>query len=435
MSLKNRLAIWFAIAMLAGCAGSKEAGEQEAETRPSRTTDPVVYLDPGLAPADALARSVQLYGRSESSLPIMAIGTSDRLTLEFDLMTDRPRPLSVYFYHADRMWRRDLLPAEYMAGFYNDHLLEYRASQAVQSRYVHYAYTFPNENVRFRLSGNYIVRVTEQGEEDEVLFERAFFVSEQAANPDLYLEQVLLGGTAFPGVLPLVRFTPPEAIRGDVFNYDVCFVRNGRIERARCSSEPMLAAQPALQFDLRREQAFFPEAADYFLDVSTFRAGRQIESVDLTRTPYLVRLEPDYAQFPGHPGAPPLNGQTVISGAVPHVADPDVNGDYAEVIFSFIPPDDEPLDGEILVTGSFNNWQYDPDYRMEWVADQSRYEARVLLKQGQYEYRYFSPDRRMRQILSQATPRQDNLYTAFVYFSDNRVSTDRLLAVGGTRSR
>lgn len=435
MSLKSGHFIWVVIALFAGCAGSKEAGEPEGEPRQDRTYDPIGYLDPGLAPADVRARSVQLYGRTEASLPIMALGTSDRLTLEFDLMADHPRPLSVYFYHADRTWRRDLLPAEYMSGFYSDHLLEYRPSQAVQSRYVHYTYRFPNENVRFRLSGNYIVRVTEQGNENEVFFERAFFVSEQAATPDLYLEQVLLGGMAFPGVLPLVRFTPPEAIRGDVFNYDVCFVRNGRIERARCSSEPMLAAQPALQFDLQRDQAFFPEAADYFLDISSFRGGRQVESVDLTRTPYLVRLEPDYAQFPGHPAAPLLNGQSVISGAVTGVADPDLNGDYADVVFSFIPPDEEPVDGEILVTGSFNNWQYDPDYRMEWRPEQRRYEATVLLKQGQYEYRYFSPDRRMRQILAQATPRQENLYTAFVYFSDNRVSTDRLLAVGGTRSR
>ncbi len=431
---KTVLAVLIA-ALLAGCAGPREAGEDEPPGAAPRSTGSGGYLDPGLAPSALAARSIQLYGQNEASLPIMQLGTNDVLTLEFDLMTDRARPLTIYFYHADRTWQRDLLPGEYMTGFFNDQILDYRSSTASQSQYVHYNYRFPNQAIGFRLSGNYILRVTEVGAEDEPLLERAFFVTEQAANPDLFLEQVLLGGAAFPGTLPFVRFTPPQAIQGNVFDYDVCFVRNGRIERARCSDQPLLGSQPALQFDLEREEAFFPEAADYFVDVSSLRVGPGIERTDLTTNPYEVQLAPDYANFPGHPGAPLLNGQPVISSAVTGIGDADVTGDYAEVIFTFIPPENEPLEGELLVFGSFNGWQYDPAYRMQWDPVEEVYQGRFLMKQGQYEYRYFSPDRRLRQILATATPRLENLYMAFVYFSDNSVSTDRLLAVGGTMTR
>ena len=105
------------------------------------------------------------------------------------------------------------------------------------------------------------------------------------------------------------------------------------------------------------------------------------------------------------------------------------------MVFTLIPPENEPLEGDLLISGSFNSWQYDPAYRMTWEPGEGVYKGRVLLKQGQYEYRYFSPDRRLRQILSTAMPRTDNLYMAFVYFSDNSVSTDRLLGVGGTMTR
>ena len=433
MSLTRGMIVLALSALAVGCAGSKEAGEEERRSAAPRSADGTAYLDPGLAPSAGIARSIQLYGEAETSMPILALGSSERLTLEFDLMTDRSRPLSVYFYHADRTWRRDLVPAEYMSGFFSDQLLDYRSSHAVQSRYVHYTYRFPNDSIGFRLSGNYIIRVTEQGAEHAPLFERAFFVSEQAASPDLFLEQVMLGGAAFPGTLPYVRFTPPRGIQGNVFDYDVCFVRNGRIERARCSDQPLLASQPALQFDLEREHAFYPEAADNFVDLSSLRAGRSIESTDLTATPYVVTLEPDLANFPGHPGAPFLNGQPVISSVAG--GDADVFADYAEVIFTFVPPESQQLDGELLVSGSFNNWQYDPQYRMSWIPDEGLYRGSVLLKQGQYEYRYFSPDRRLRQILANAAPRTQNLYTAFVYFSDNGASTDRLLAVGGALTR
>lgn len=430
------ISVMMLAAVIAGCAGSRETGDEEsAPAAPRSSANGSGYLDPGLAPAAKVARSIQLYGQSESSLPIMQLGTNDQLTLEFDLMSDRARPLTVFFYHADRTWRRDLMPSEYMSGFFHDQIMDYRASAASQSRYVHYTYRFPNESIDFRLSGNYVLRVTEVGAEDQPLLEQAFFVTEQAANPDLYLEQVLLGGAPFPGTLPLVRFTPPRAIQGNVFDYDVCFVRNGRIERARCSNEPLLGSQPALQFDLEREQAFFPEAADYFVDVSALRVGPGIERTDLTKNPYEVQLAPDYANFPGHPGAPLLNGQPVISSVVTGLGDADVSADYAEVVFTFIPPENEPLEGDLLISGSFNSWQYDPAYRMAWEPAEGVYKGRVLLKQGQYEYRYFSPDRRLRQILSTAMPRTDNLYMAFVYFSDNSVSTDRLLGVGGTMTR
>ena len=419
----------------AGCSGGREAGEADARTSDDPLAErfiPREFSDPGLAPSSTDIKTVQLYGEEETDLPIMQLATGRGLTLEFDLMSRQARPLSVYFYHADRSWRRDLLPTEYLQGFTYDEILEYQTSHASASDYVHYTYRFPNENIRFRLSGNYILRVAEQGAEHEVLFERAFFISEEAASPDLLVESIMLGIAAFPGTLPLVRFTPPQSIQGNAFDYDVCFVRNGRIERARCSDRPILASQPTLQFDLERHDAFYPEAADYFLDLSSLNVRRGIERTDLSTAPHQVVLEPDYANFPGTLGAPLLNGQTIVSDAAQNLGDADVFAEYVETRFSFVPPDEEPLEGELLLTGSFNDWQYDPSYRMEWVADARRYEGVFLLKQGLYEYRYFSPDRRLRRILSNAMPRTENLYLAFVYYSDMRVSTDRLLGVSGT---
>src|SRR5690606_18599323 len=131
-------------------------------------------------------------------IPILIAGTGEYLTLEFDIMGLTGQPLSAYFYHADREWRRDLSPPEYMASFQRDDLLDYNSSRATEADYVHYIYRFPNAAVDFRISGNYIVRITEQGQEDAVLFERPFFVSEQSANPEMGSEQVMIGGRGFP---------------------------------------------------------------------------------------------------------------------------------------------------------------------------------------------------------------------------------------------
>jgi hypothetical protein len=420
------------------CTGAREGGEEGDErraVRPPQAVEVDVELD--LAPAAGAVRTIQLYPgtRAEDQLPVFSMQDNEPLTLEFDLMESSSRPLSIYFYHTDRAWRRDLMPIEYMASFQRDDLLDFSPSRATNVRYVHYTYRFPNANIRFTLSGNYIVRVTEQGREDEILFERPFFVAEQTVIPSTAFQNTIVAGQGMPATIPRVRFTPPEENTGNPFDYSVCFIRNGQLEQARCSDNPLMGGLPALQFDLEPRTAFPAEPAEYFLDLSALRPGGQIEAADVAEATPLVTLKPDYAAFPGTPFAPLLNGQAVVSGAVRDVADPDVSAEYAEVGFSFVPPDEQALSGTLYIAGSFSAWGNDPDYRMHWVAERGRYEGSVLLKQGQYEYRYQSPDVELRQLFRQAPPRAENVYYTFVYFSDIRVNTDRLLGVEAITAR
>ena len=86
------------------------------------------------------------------------------------------------------------------------------------------------------------------------------------------------------------------------------------------------------------------------------------------------------------------------------------------------------MPGGLFITGSFNGWGFDLANELRWVAEDGRYEGELLIKQGQYEYRYTSPDPRVRRQLQTRLPRSENLYSAFVYFSDTAMRTDRLLA-------
>ncbi|WP_243665202.1 type IX secretion system plug protein domain-containing protein [Rhodothermus marinus] len=157
------------------CAGARESGRQgsRAAQRPAPT---VSTVGPELQPDAEAVGQVQLYqGDDERQWPILLLGGRERLTLRFDLLSEQGRPLSIYFYHADHAWRRDLMPIEYLDTFARDDLTDYAPSEHTAIPYQHYVYRFPNDNIRFRLSGNYILRVTEQGQEETVLFERAFF--------------------------------------------------------------------------------------------------------------------------------------------------------------------------------------------------------------------------------------------------------------------
>ncbi len=414
---------------VAGCSSTEKERDEQAAPAPTE----VVSL---FAPrADGIG-TIQLHRTGdEASLPVLSLPSGQTLSLAFDLVREAGRPLSVYFYHADRSWRRDLVPAEFLESFHRDDLLDYGPSIGSQIPYTHYRYEFPNRSIAFRISGNYVVRVTEQGMEDDVLFERPFYVSEQATPIDLSVGNVMVAGSPVPYLQPTLSFTPPNPAYGNAFDYTVCFQRNGLLDDGRCTDDASLAMVPQLTYYLEPEEAFGPRITEHFLDISEIRVGGRVERADLQSDPFRLVLEPDYIRFPGAIGVPLLNGNPVVEGAVTSLNDPARSADYVQVDFALVPENDVPVRGDVWVLGSFNDWEPRIGNRMEFNEERRRYEGSALLKQGRYEYRYGFENASVRRQVAYDSPlASEGLLTAFMYFSDIRVSTDRLITAATVRS-
>lgn len=415
------------VLLLAACVGTDEA--QLAEPDYGGAAE----VGFALARTDEAVRTVQLYpSGDEASLPIVGLQSGQTLTLEFDLLADYGEPFTVYFYHADRQWRRDLLPTEYLRSFVSDDLRDYEPSLGTEVRYVHYTYEFPNQHIQFLRSGNYVLRVTEPGNEHAVLFERAFFISEQSAEVDFAVRSGT--GSYFQ---PLARVSPPTGLDSPTFDYNVCFARNGRFERARCADEPTLVGGSLFEFLLPRPAAFGPEGPLFDLDLSYLQAGPQIVRVDLQTSPYTVVLDADYARFGSDLFEEALTGQPLVSSAVQDATSgADVSAEYVEAHFAYVPQDERELAGPVILTGSFNDWAIDPDHALSWNPAARRYEGRVLLKQGRYAYRYYVDDPAERERITRTFEiGQPSLYTALVYVHDPSYNTDRLLSVSNIFGR
>ena len=419
------------LVLTAGCKSTEQQPGEDTSSPPARATS-----GPDLAAPDEAVRTIQLYqGENEQSLPVVGLGGDGALTLEFDLMAEQGRPLSVYFQHADRQWRRDLSASQVLESFQDDRLLDYQPSRGTEVPYVHYEYRFPNDDIRFRLSGNYILRVTERGRRDSVLFEQPFFVAEGRGGLRLGAESLNIPGQRAPSLQPTARFTPPSEIRGDPFGHAVCFIRNGRLTQARCKDRPLLARQPELEFQLERERAYAPTTADYELDLSELRASTQIASVDRTQSPFRVVLDADYARFSEGVGSPASLSQPVVRGALSDQFDPALSAEYVETTFAFVPSGERPYGSPLVVAGSFSGMDPRQGTRLEWNSTQGQYEGSVLLKQGKYQYFYSTNDPALTNQIQSTQPRITGTYTAFVYYQDPRRNTDRLLQVSGFTPR
>lgn len=391
---------------------------------------------PALARSDSSVRTIQLYaGEDERRLPILALGTDEGLTLEFDLMARQGRPLSVYFYHAGRDWERDPAPARFLDGFRSDDLLDYTGARARGVPYVHYTYRFPEGGeTGFEASGNYILRVTEQGREDEVLFERPFFVTEETGAMELRFDQLRRGTQPGLSVRPTVRYRVPAELGRSSFNFAACFVPDGRLRHRRCVERPESSGpQRMMTFELPYRESFAPGTESFFLDLSSFGPGGEIAGVNRDRTPYRVALETDYADFAGAGRTPLIGGQPVVRGAGINAAQPALSAEYASVRFRFVPPGERKLGGPVVLAGSFHTGALEGAPRLRWKPVEGYYEGHVLLKQGLYEYRYASPDPALRRALSKSRRPARRRYAAFVYYRDAALGSDRLLFVRQAR--
>ena len=417
-----------------GCASTE--ADRNTDRTPRRVTemrDGSVDGPRGFTPAGSDAKTIQLHRKGdETSVPIVQLRSNEQLQLDFDLIGSDGRPLSVYFYHADRDWRRDLSPTEYLDSFQRDDILNYTPSRATEVDYVHYQYNFPNESIRFLISGNYVLRVTEQGREGDIVFERPFFVTEQQTNVQMALEGVILSGYPSTGTQPYALFTPTTSTQATPFNYSVCFARNGALDALRCTDQVSLMNQPALEFYLPPAAAFEPIGSAYFLDLTAIRHSNKIEQIDMTQSPFELGLQPDLGRLGAEGFGPLLNGQVVVSQVNHDVADPDLAGQYVNVNFNFVPEGNRRYASDVFVIGSFNNWQRSQANKLVWVPENLRYEGKLLIKQGQYDYRYESSNAEITRRLSNGVPRLDNTYAAFVYYDDIALQTDRLFSVGST---
>jgi len=416
-----------ALILVAGCAASEDVRE-----RPRRAPEPQGL---SLVPDDSTVASIQLHaGAGENALPILQMGQGVPLRLAFDVLAARTRPLTITFYHADREWKRDLMPAEYMARFQRDDILDYRPSRSTFVDYVHYEYSFPNGTIDFSMSGNYVLRVHEQGREEDVLFERPFFVSEQAIPLDMRMDNVLVAGRQYSSLQPFVRFRPQDPTT-NVFDYSVCFLRDALYDAMRCAERPSLEVSPDVLFYLEPRESFTPLPVPFYINIADVRPGGRIERTDQQSVPWRVWVEPDLAELGGSTVDPFLNGQARVRSAAGVRGEADFEAEYVSVRLRLVPPGNRPVAGEVGVIGTFSGWQLDDANLLSWNGQEGWYEGDILMKQGEHSYRYVSSNRGLQEALETGMPQLQNLFTTMVYYADIRTQSDRLVAVQGVISR
>ena len=323
----------------------------------------------------------------QMSLPIIQLGSNERLMLRFDELGDNSNYYRYRIDHCTHDWQiSDISVSDYMDGFEDGAIDNQQFSFTTIEHYTNYWQTIPNDMSSFAASGNYLLTVYLQSDPDSIVFTRRFKVYEPMTTVEASVGRVQGSVGLMENQNLSVKVNPLEGnyfINPDAYIF-VYAEQNGRKDLTRLLPLESMSGN-TLNYRWKKENVF-PGGNEFrFFDFSNLQFPmNNIWKIEYFGGENIVFLKPDedrsrkpYSLDIG------LNGQYKI--AVANAQNPNTEADYAWVNFSL--PQELPfLDGNIYIIGDFTNWQMNDQSRMEWNQSMKAYTARLFLKQGYYAY-------------------------------------------------
>ncbi|TKG91098.1 DUF5103 domain-containing protein [Puteibacter caeruleilacunae] len=355
------------------------------------------------------------------SNPVIELNSDVQLILSFDELNSEANE---YFYtirHCSANWEESSLhPTDFIEGFEEQVVHDYQYSLNTNIGYINYQIAIPNEDIRLKLSGNYVLLVYRNNDVNDIVISRRFSVVE----PLVGVEAVVKRATFDPykGGNHEVDFTIHHErinLRSPIDEIEVHVVQNDRFDNAICDLKPQYIRDNALIYDYGEENVF-PAGNEFrYFDVrNEGRLTERVADISFHDPYYHFTLLPDEIRagkrFFGYEE---MNGRFAVERY--NKADPFTEADYVMVHFA-LPMEQPLLSGAVHVFGSLTDWTCDESNKMTYNFERKTYEASLLVKQGFYNYQYAFVTNGARvyntQNLEGSYFETENDYQIFVYY-------------------
>ena len=337
-------------------------------------------------------KTVLLYKEGfEMSAPMVRLHSDDKLIFSFDDLNGGYQRYDYTIVHCDADWNdSDLSPNEYLESFTDDYIEDYQYSVNTIQNYTHYRQAIPNDDIRYTLSGNYILKIYPDGYPDSLIFTRRFFVLDPKVNvvarvkPPAKVDERLTRQEIVFSI-----FTNNFSIDDPSREIFVTVRQNGRWDNAITNLRPYQIRGAELMYN-DDGACVFDGGSDFrYFDLKSLRYNSfRVRSIEYSPgTGYQVYLHEDKVKkkYVYEHTQESMNGRYLIKTE-------DMNytafeADYATVHF-FLPYPSPLIDGKLYFFGGLTYWQYLPDCEMEYDFNRGGFTGSILLKQGYYNYHY-----------------------------------------------
>ncbi len=364
--------------------------------------------------------------------PFLQLNGEDVLEISFDELSHTTKNYTYTVLHLNADYTpSELQSFEYLQGFTTADITDYDYSLNTQQLYTHYRFTFPNDDMQPLVSGNYAIKIYEDGDPENVVAYQTFCV----VAPQVGIEAKVRGNTDIElsgRYQQLDIDVNTSALDITDPSYIQLFVQqNGRWDNSVFAPRPTYVESNRLRYINNRALIF--EGGNEFrrFDIaSVYFMGENVDKIDFDHNYYNAFLFPD-ANNATLPYTTELdaNGQYVINAE--RTDDDDYEADYMWVHF-LLPQPTPWLDGTLYVVGDLTYNMLSPVNRMQYDEANKCYFLALYLKQGGYDYQYlFRPKNTPATTFRTEGShwQTQNEYTIYVYYRPFGARYDQLIGL------
>ncbi|WKV12790.1 type IX secretion system plug protein domain-containing protein [Marivirga harenae] len=365
--------------------------------------------------------------------PVLELGKNDRLLLTFDDINEQQQQYFAKILHCNKDWtaKSNIQAMDYLEEFNQFPIREFEFSFDTKMGYVHYEWQVPT----VRLSGNYLIVVYQNNNEEDIILTERFMVHENKAGINFQISasnvvskrrthqelefEVMLNNinvlNVGADIYPVVRQ-----------NYNWLFAKE--------APKPLQISDgnKRLTYKFYNGELNFPGNNEFrFFDISTVNfKGNGVANINKETKPITTTLRVDQIRASeAFREWEDRNGTFVIGNR--ERQDIPLVSDYFLTELKLEAPQEI---GDIYVVGEFNNWQLNNKNRMKYNTNTGIYQNSFLLKQGYYEYLYFVKNQENNPIEGSHFATENN-YDILIYFSSPQLRYDRLIGYTQFNSR
>ena len=323
-------------------------------------------------------------------LPIMELTSSAVLQVSFDEMSREAHSYSYKVIHCNANWTQsDLNSNEYLSGFTTANITDNATSLNTTFLYTHYSFLLPNNDMGFKISGNYVVIIYEDNLVDNPIAQACFSI----VDPKVSITATVRGNTdtELSGRLQQLDFEVSlngYAVREAATEIKVVIRQNNRIDNQVTEIQPTYFTGSNLSY-INNKALIFEGGSEYHrFDISSvYAASEGVSSIRFSSPHYEAFLYDNKIQTSKtYSYDQDVNGKFVIH--IQNGQNDDTDADYMIVHFN-LPAKQPFFDGQLYLGGEFNYNQMNDAVRMRYDGKTECYVQTILLKQGGYNYQYW----------------------------------------------